>query len=318
VTWNKKVWFGNLAYNHLFNIMKFKPLSLLLASSLLLGEIGLSQGSATEPIKTKKVQPTIMVIPFVQESQDMRNVLESDINLRVAVTKVKEGFDKRGFSTVDFRGKLKQLSNDKAMELENQTSLKQEVIEQSGADIYVETEAKPIKTGSGNSITVIVTAYDAYSGLALANKVGNSPKFYTDNYEKLTEKAVEGLIEDFLNTMQLKFDEMVENGRIASLNITFSEGSSMDMDTEIGETGKLFSEVMEEWLEKNTYKSYFHLQGTTATKLIVDELRLPFQDEEGKTYRPTKFAASLRNYLKTIGLESERDVQGSKIFITIN
>jgi hypothetical protein len=152
----------------------------------------------------------------------------------------------------------------------------------------------------------------------LANKVGNSPKFYTDNYEKLTEKAVEGLIEDFLNTMQLKFDEMVENGRIASLNITFSEGSSMDMDTEIGETGKLFSEVMEEWLEKNTYKSYFHLQGTTATKLIVDELRLPFQDEEGKTYRPTKFAASLRNYLKTIGLESERDVQGSKIFITIN
>lgn len=298
--------------------MKIKQLSTLFGCMMLLVFNSVAQGSAATEAKPSKVQPTIMVIPFVQESQDMRTVLESDINLRVAVTKVKEGFDNRGFSTVDFRAKLKQLSNDKAMELNNQSSLKQEVIEQSGADIYVETEAKPVKTGSGNSITVIVTAYDAYSGVSLANKVGNSPKFYTDNYEKLTEKAVEGLIEDFLNTMQTKFDEMVENGRIASLNITFAEGSSMDMDTEIGETGKMFSEVMEEWLEKNTYKNYFHLQGTTATKLIVDEFRLPFHDEEGKTYRPTKFAASLRNYLKTIGLESQRDVQGSKIFITIN
>ncbi len=277
-------------------------------------------GSAQEvsPTTTRKIQPTIMVVPFVRENQDMRNILENDINLRVAVTKMKEGFDNRGFSTVDFRAKLKQLSNDKAMELENQSSLKQEIIELSGADIYVETEAKPVNTGSGNSITVIVTAYDAYSGISLANKVGNSPKFYTDNYEKLTEKAVDGLVEDFLNTMQLKFDEMVENGRIASLNITFGEGSSMDMDSEIGDEEKMFSEVMEDWLEENTYKNYFHIQGVTATKLIIDELRLPFFDEEGKAYRPTKFAASLRNYLKKLGLESTRDVQGSKIFITIN
>jgi Family of unknown function (DUF6175) len=297
--------------------MQFKQIPTLLGL-LFLGNIGFAQDAKPAEPTTKKIQPTIMVVPFVREGQDMRNVLENDINLRVAVTKVKEGFDNRGFSTVDFRGKLKQLSNDKAMELENQTSLKQEIIEQSGADIYVETEAKPVKTSAGNSITVIVTAFDAYSGLSLANKVGNSPKFYTDNYEKLTEKAVEGLVEDLLNTMQLKFDEMVENGRIASLNITFAEGSSMDMDTEVGDTGKMFSEVMEEWLEKNTYKSYFHLQGATATKLIVDELRLPFYEADGKAYRPTKFAASLRNYLKTIGLESERDVQGSKIFITVN
>lgn len=297
--------------------MKFKQ-SINLLCLLLIGALGSAQNQSGQEPLTRKIQPTIMVIPFVKEGQDMRNILENEINLRVAVAKVKEGFDNRGFSTVDFRAKLKQLSNDKAMELENQSSLKQEVIEQSGADIYVETEAKPIKTGSGNSVTVIVTAYDANTGLSLANKVGNSSKFYTDNYEKLTEKAVEGLVEDFLNTIQSKFDEIVENGRLASLNITFSEGSSTDMDSEIGANGSMFSELMEEWLEKNTYKSYFHLQGVTATKMMVDELRLPFFDEEGRTYRPTKFAASLRNYLKTLGLESTRDVQGSKIFITIN
>ncbi len=276
-----------------------------------------AQTDNSQQSQVRKIQPTVMVIPFVKENQDMRTILENDINLRVAVTKIKEGFDNRGFSTIDFRAKLKQLSNDKAMELENMSSLKQEIIELSGADIYVETEAKKVATGSGNSMTVIVTAYDAYTGLSLANKVGTSPKFYTDNYEKLTTNATEGLIEDFLNTMQMKFDEMVENGRLASLNISFSEMSIIDMDSDVGDDGLMFSELMEEWLEENTYKSYFHLQGVTATKMIVDELRLPFFDEEGRNYRPTKFAAQLRNYLKSLGIESTRDVQGSKIFISI-
>ncbi|MEK7253210.1 MAG: DUF6175 family protein [Bacteroidota bacterium] len=279
--------------------------------------VAFAQETASPPA-ARNIQPSIMVIPFVREDQDMRNVLEADVNLRVAVTKMKEGFDNRGFSTVDFRAKVQQLSNDKAMELANQSSLKQEIIELSGADIYVETEAKVNRTGSGNNVTVIVTAYDAYSGLSLANKVENSPKFYTEDFSKLTEKAVEGLVEDFLNTLQMKFDEIVKNGRIASLNVTFAESAATDMDTEVGDTGKMFSELMEDWLEKNTYQSYFHLQGVTATKMMVDEMRLPFQDAEGKNYRPTKFAAELRNYLKTLGFDSTRDVQGSKIFITVN
>ena len=271
---------------------------------------------AAEPPRT--VQPSIMVIPHVRENQDMRTVLDNDINLRVAVTKVKEGFDKRGFSTVDFVAKSKLLNNDKAMEMNNLSSMKQQIIELSGADVYVEAEAKVNRTDAGNSVTVILTAYDAFSGISLANKVGNSPKFYTDNFEKLTEKATESIVEDLLNTMQSKFDEIVQNGRIAALNITFSENATMDMDSEIGDTGKMFSEIMEKWLEDNCYKGYFHLQGVTATKMIVDELRLPFLDATGNNYRPTKFAAELRNYLKKLGLESTRDVQGSKIFITIN
>ena len=274
--------------------------------------------AAPVAIKTGNIQPSIMVVPFAKEGQDMRAILENDLNLRVALTKVKEGFDKRGFSTKDFRAALKQLSNDKAMETGNQTSLKQEIIELSGADIYVETEAKKVETSGGNSITVIVTAYDAFSGTSLANKVGNSPKFYTDNYEKLTEKAVDDLIEDFLNTIQSKFTEMSSKGRIATLNVSFAEGSTMDMDSEVGADKQLLSEAIEGWLQKNAFNAYFHVQGVTSTKMIVDEVRLPFKDDKGEAYRATKFAVSLKNYLKSLGLEATRDVQGSKIFIKIN
>ena len=117
--------------------------------------------------------------------------------------------------------------------------------------------------------------------------------------------------------MQAKFDGIVKNGRVATLNISFGETAEIDMDSEIGPNGLLLSDLIEEWLETNTYQSYFHLQGVTATKMIVDELRLPFFDDRGKNYRPTKFAAQLRNYLKSLGLESKRDVQGNKVFITI-
>jgi len=270
------------------------------------------------PTPAKNIQPTIMVIPFVKESQDMRTILESDINLRVAVSKVKEGFDNRGFNTIDFRARVKQLNNDKAMELENRTSLKQEIIELSGADIYIETEATINRSSGGNSVTVIVTAYDAFSGFSLSNKVKTSPKFYSENYEKLTEKACEGLVEEFLNTLQSKFDEIVQNGRIATMSITFAEGSTVDMDAEVGDSGEILSDQIEQWLEKNAYKGYFHTQGVTSTKMLVDELRVPFKDEKGNNYRISKFASEFRQFLKGLGLESTRDIQGNKLFITIN
>lgn len=268
--------------------------------------------------ETRNIQPTIMVIPFAKESQDMRTVLENDLNLRVAVSKVKEGFDNRGFNTVDFRAKVKQLNNDKAMELENKSSLKQEIIELSGADIYIETEATVHRSDGGNSVTVIVTAYDAFSGFSLANKVKTSPKFFTENFEKLTEKACEGLVEEFLNTLQSKFDEIVQNGRIATLSITFAAGAAVDLDSEVGTPPELLSDKIENWLEKNAYKGYFHTSGVTATKMLVDELRVPFRDAEGNNYRVSKFAAEFRNFLKSLGLSSTRDIQGNKIFITIN
>ncbi len=296
--------------------MKFIYSLLLLSFSTLL----LAQKEAVEASKAENptIQPTIMVIPFARENQDMRNVLERNVHLRVATTKVKEGFDSRGFTTVDFRAKLKQLNNEKAMEIENQSSLKQEVIELSGADIYIETESSVNYSNSGNSVTVIVTAYDAFSGQSLSNKVGTSPKFYTKDFNKLTEKAVDGIIEDFLNVMQEKFNDIVENGRTVSINIGFSENSDYDMDSEFGEDEDLFSDVLEDWFGENAYKGYYHVQGVTATKMILDDVRIPLRDLKGRNYRASKFAAKIRKYLKSLELDCTRDVQGTKIFITIN
>lgn len=48
------------------------------------------------------VQPKIMVIPYTKEGEDIRTILENDENKRIALTKIKEAFDERGISTIDF------------------------------------------------------------------------------------------------------------------------------------------------------------------------------------------------------------------------
>lgn len=268
--------------------------------------------------ENKTIQPTIMVIPFVAKGESIRKKLEHDNNILVAVTKVKEGFDKRGINTIDLRAKLKQLSNIDVLEEDAETSDKDEVIRLSGADIYVEVQSKRNYSSSGNSVSLVLTAYDAFSGQSLANKVVNSPSFYTKNFEKLTEKAVEKTIDDFLNTIQTKFDNILENGRSIVLTIGITDDSDVDFDKEYNNGNDLLSELIEDWVEENAFKNYYHMQGITKSKLIFDDIRIPVKDlKTGKTYKVSSFVRKLRKFLRSLNLKFDRSIQGSNIVITI-
>jgi len=272
---------------------------------------------AQEPIKT--TQPSIMVMPFTKEGQDIRTVLEEDFNKRIAITKVKEAFDNRGFNTKDFVGTLKIALKEQAIGSSNKTDLKAEVIRMSGADFYVQVEVFVQKSSSGNSVKLILQGYDSFTGQSLSNKVGESGKFYTDDIAKLSQKAVESCSEEFLNTLNLKFGDIIKNGRSVRISIGFDENSDYNMDSEIGNDGDLISDLMEDWLDDNAYKNNFHLQGISEAEMIIDDFRIPIKDENGRNYRSSKVARSLRKYIKgTLGLPVKSDVEGSgKINIII-
>lgn len=265
-------------------------------------------------------QPTVMVIPFVKEGKDLRNVFESDSSqhIRVAMTKVKNAFDTAQIKTVDLKSMIQRIDNDRILTHNSRNDLKSGVIQYAGIDIYVEVEAQIVETSRGNSVTVILNAYDAFSSQALANGFGHSPKFYTQNFEKLSEKALDTFLENFIASTKIALENLEKNGRSISLNIGIEEGVKMDMDTEIGDTGNLFSDIIEDWLEKNAYHAQFNIQGITATKMIINEIKIPKIDPATKrNYRPSKFAKALLQYLKSLGIECSRDVQGTNIFITI-
>jgi hypothetical protein len=299
---------------------RFRTLGYLMAvySVLIACKVTAQSTGASEGSKVVVVQPKIIVIPFTKEGEDIRTILEEDVNRRIAITKIKEGFDSRGFTTVDFVAKLKAAKDNRVFTSDNQTDIKSQIIELSGADVYVQAEVSTLKSPTGNSVTLVLSGYEASTGNSLANKVGESSKFYTDDMGKLAAKAVENCVQSFLNTMQDKFSEIVNNGKSVVVDISFDAGSEYKMSTEIGTDKLPLSDQLELWMEKNAYKNNYHIQGTTDVKMIFDDVRIPLKDmSSGNNYNPNKFALELFKYFKSLGMQTTKDVKNNTIYITI-
>lgn len=285
--------------------------------SVLFGGFSFAQTDVPSPIVTT-VQPKIMVIPYTKEGEDIRTVLESEVNKRITLTKIKEAFDSRGFTTVDFTARLKSAGDDAIFTADNQTDLKSRIIQMSGADVYVEAETDVLLSSTGNSVKIIVTAYEISTGNSLANKIGESGKFYTDDIGKLASKAIESCAEDFVNVMQAKFTDIVNNGKSIVVNFGFAESSPYAMSSEVGSQGLQLSDELELWIEDNAYKNNYHIQGTTDKQMIFDDVRIPLKDPNtGNNYNTNKFALEIFKFLRSLGLTITRDIKGNTIYITI-
>ena len=262
------------------------------------------------------VQPKIMVLPYIKQGQDYRTILENDVNKRIVLTKIKEAFDNEGFTTVDLVARLKTLSQSAAFQEDNQTDLKKMVIEQSGADVYVEAEITCSAGSSGNSVKMILTAYEVSSGNSLSNKVGDSGRFYTNDVGALASKAVSKVAKEFLGTMQMKFDEIVANGRSIAINFGFLDTSDLSMDSEVGNDGNPLKDEIELWMEENAYKNQYHIQGTVSKSMIFDDVKIPLRDPAtGRNYNVNKFMMSMRKFLRGLGLTFEENINGGALYI---
>lgn len=266
--------------------------------------------------QTATVQPKIMVIPYAKQDEDITTIIENDVNKRIVLAKIREAFDSRGFTTIDFAAKLKSVSRTSGLTQGTQSDLKTMIIEQSGADIYVEAEMDILLSPSGNSVKTILTAYDISTGGSLANKVGESGKFYTDDIGKLATKAVEKVVDDFLSTIQNKFTDIINNGRSIMVDFTFDPSSTLSMFSEIGNDGLGLSDHLELWMSENAYKNNYHIQGTTGKRMIFDDVRIPLKDENGNNYNINKFGLEFLKFARELGVKISRTTVGNTLIIT--
>ncbi len=277
----------------------------------------LTSNAQTKVEEKQNNQPTIMVIPFTSEGINLRDAFENNSLVRVGITKVKEAFDQRGVNTIDLRAKIKQAENSLALQSDQKSSIKDEVINNSGADIYVEVECKPNYSSSGNSVTLIMTAYDTFSAESFANKVANSPKFYTTNFDKLVEKLAETEVPNLLNTIQQKFDDIRQNGRTITVRVGILEGSKLKMSKEIDKDGNLLSDAIEDFIQEKSFKNKYHVQGSTDAQINFDIVKVPLKDTEGNPFRISRFAADFRKFLKTKDLQCSQVINGNSIIFSI-
>ncbi len=287
-------------------------------STIILITLCLSLYAQETASKVNTVQPKIMVIPYIKQGEDLRETLENDVNKRIVLTNIKEAFDERGFTTIDPIAKLKAVSQNKVFMEDSQKDLKTLLIENSGADIYVEAEINLQLTSSGNNVDIILTGYEISTGNSLANKVGRSGKFYTEDIGRLGSKAVEQCAEDFLQTMQMKFTDIVENGRSIMINVSVDEGSTILLSSEVGNQGLTLSDELELWMEEHAFQNNYHIQGTTDKIMIFDDVRIPLKDPNtGRNYNINRFALELFKFAKELGINVQRSINGNTLYFSI-
>ena len=267
------------------------------------------------------VQPKIMVIPYTKEGEDIRTVLEADENKRIVLTKIKEAFDERGVTTIDFIAKLKAMESGNVFNLDNKQDAKSLIIDMSGADIYVEAEIicqqGYVSGKEEGRVKVVVTAYETATGASLANKVGESGTFYTSDIGKLGMKAISSCADDFLRVMQTKFSDIAENGRSLMLQIGFEENSQYTMESEVGNQGFQLQDEIELWVEAHSFNGNYHLQGVSPMKMVFDDIKLPLTDETGKNYSTSKFGMEILRFFRSLNIQVSRSNRGNTLYITI-
>jgi hypothetical protein len=261
-----------------------------------------------------------MVIPYTKEGEDIRTVLENDANKRIVLTKIKEGFDSRGCTTVDFTAKLKAAESGMVFNSGDKTDIKTQIIEMSGADIYVEAEITCIQNHVAgqnkpeSDVKMIITAYESATGNSLSNKIGESGKFYTDDIGKLAMKAINSCIDDFLNVMQAKFTDIRENGKAVNLHIGLDEMSQYNMESEVGSQGLQLSDEIELWISEKAYNNNYHLQGVTKSLMLFDDVKLPLIDAEtGNNYTVNKFGLELLKFFRGLNISVSRSLKGNTL-----
>ncbi len=292
-----------------------KRLTILFALALW-GCFALAQSTDELPKASANVRPKIMVIPYVKQGEDIAQILEDDVNKRIVLTKIREAFDNRGYTTVDFTAKLKSMSITEGLSQGSQSDLKSMIIQQSGADVYVEAEIDILLSSSGNDVKIILTAYEIATGNSLSNKVGDSGKFYTDDIGKLGSRAVEQVADEFLDIVQDKFYGMSAEGNSINIDFGFEPTSTLTMFTEIGYDGLALSDLLELWMSEHAYQNNYHIQGTTDKKMIFDDVRIPQKDENGNNYNINRFGLELLQYTRSLGLQITRNIAGNKLVIT--
>ena len=106
--------------------------------------------------EVERVQPSIIVLPRTKQGEDLRTIMDTRPEIRIGISRVKQGFDDRGYTTLDFETLLKSIIVDKTATSDSQSEFKNRIFRNIAADIIVEIDLQPYFTDSGNSVDIVL------------------------------------------------------------------------------------------------------------------------------------------------------------------
>ena len=268
-----------------------------------------------EQPEIKLPNPTIIVVPYKKEGESYQAILENDYDKRIAVSAVQRGFEDCGIKTIDLQARLDRAKRNAQYEENAGTadSNDKQLLESSGADVYVTVDLLKDVTAGDARVSLIMKAYETASGTIWASQDGWTNRFRTNDTDILCSYAVKDNLPGFLEQI---IDNFTRPTR-ASLQISLSGMSYNSISDARGDDGRRVMDVIQDWLDRNSEKGEYHLQGIVDEKAIFDYVILPLQDENGYKMTPDKFAGRLRTALEEQGVYSSQRIEGNTIFLIL-
>lgn len=298
----------------------YRSISLALAATLSICAFAQADPFGTNPCPEIVVaKMSVMVMPRVGEGETPRKVWDSKPDDRIAVAKVKEFFQGRGFQTVDFETKLKSIEETGVLTLQNQSDHMSEVIRRCGAEIVLEVDMTWQEENGLCRATIILKATETAGAMDMGTTTEQSNQSRSCDKAAHAMGAVEVQADKFLNQMQANFIRLDVEGRPINMQVTYAEGSQYDSDTEVTTANdEPLSDVIIDWIRSNAFRKSMQQPSPSPKAIEFPEVRIPMRDATTcQSYISNDFAKALRGYMKSINVPVKTVVKGNKILVTV-
>lgn len=263
------------------------------------------------------IQPKIVIIPRVNNGEDIRKKIENNPNLRFAISIVKNAFDQRGYTTYDFITALKSAEESNLRDNANSTILSKNEIINKYTKAEIEIEIDIVENPSsidGKQIQLIISANVVGEASALASESYISLRLNVEVNE-LIKQAINSNIDSFMSILQTKFTSIVNEGSSYYMELQITNGESFKFSDELPGDDDQFSYIIYQWMKDNSHNDYASLDDESETQLTFT-FKIPLRDPiSGRNYSITDFQRSFRTFLKTKSYDVKfAKTEGKKIY----
>ena len=264
------------------------------------------------------VLPTIMVVPYKKDGETYASLLASDFDRRIAVSKVQDGFESQNITTVDVQARLDAVKRNAQYGENDANSNDKQLLMNSGADVYVIVDIHKDVNAQGSRVSLIMKAYLTHDGSVLASKDAITARFQTNATDALCSFAVKDNVPAFLEDIKKNFNKFITNGKKVSLQFAIDGSSSMSMSDRVGEKNYPLSNLITQWVRKNSHKGKFHLRGSVGEAIIYDYVMIPPKAQDGLMMDAFQFCSLIEAWLNDeVGVPCASRIDGDTIYITI-
>lgn len=277
------------------------------------------------------VQMAVMIVPFRKNGQDYRALYDESKGVQLAIDRLKEGFDSKGFQVKDFVSTYdNEITDQEIAKISSQDDVLSMIARKSNTDILITVDVLPVmRTESGSSVTVRINAVDASTNYAYGTQVCVSPTFNTLDTLVLISRAISKnanemqistALATFLDKLQASFTSVLAKGRPLKVVFGLGKDSMLDFYSKVAKAeNQVLSVMINNWVKTAAYKNYSQMGSSGKLSVIYNDIRVPVKDENGLNYSPFDFGVKISEFLSSKGLKVDPPyMRAGALYVTIN